>query len=206
MLKNKFGKDFHIHLYAPPHLITLSKLKKLYNAGLDEIRFHPNLTNKKEWGRINLAAKFKWDIGIEIPVIPGMKKELADLIDFFKDKIDFLNLNELEISDTNMDAMLKRGFKPKDRLSCAVKGSEELAEDLLNYCIDKKFSVHYCTTKLKDKVQLANRIKRRAKNIAAKFDIINEDGTLFRGAVYLEKPGFDYRKKLNLLSKKKRNI
>src|SRR3989338_71013 len=48
-------------------------LKKLYAAGLDEIRFHPNISNKKEWNKILLAKKYRWKAGIEIPVIPKME-------------------------------------------------------------------------------------------------------------------------------------
>ena len=44
--------------------------------------------------------------------------------------------------------------------------------------------MHYCTATLKDKVQLANRIKRRAKNVAKDYDIITKEGLLFRGAIY----------------------
>jgi len=45
-------------------------------------------------------------------------------------------------------------------------------------------NVHYCTAKLKDKVQLGRRIKRRAKNIKKEYDIVDEDGILIRGAIY----------------------
>lgn len=205
MLKKRFGKKFHIHLYAPFPLITASKLKRLYSAGLDEIRLHPDFHSKKDWNKINLVKKFGWDIGIEIPVIPGMKKETIKLVDYFKQYIKFLNLNELEISDTNMHEILKMGMKPKNNLSYAVKGSEELAIELLNHYKNSKLNIHYCTTRLKDAVQLANRIKLRAKNIAEPFDVVNRDGTLLRGAIYLPelKPGFGYRRKLEKINKKR---
>jgi len=56
--------------------------------------------------------------------------------------------------------------------------------------------VHYCTATLKDRVQLANRIKRRAKNIAKPYDILTEEGLLYRGAVYSTKNLEKLRKKL----------
>jgi organic radical activating enzyme len=49
LLKDKYGKQFHIHLYTPPKLVTKEALQKLYDAGLDEIRFHPNLKDDKDW-------------------------------------------------------------------------------------------------------------------------------------------------------------
>ncbi|MBS3122863.1 radical SAM protein [Candidatus Woesearchaeota archaeon] len=232
-LKKKFGKEFHIHLYTPVNLVAEDSLKKLYDAGLDEIRFHLDSYNNKFWKRLSYAEKFKWKIGVEIPVIPECKQEkhiikqnYLNLIDFLAtQKIDFLNFNELEISDTNACKLVEKGFRTKDRYSYGVKGSEELAKELLRY-IDKKrketkhkthgkynnekieddkynseksigtegntgadylFDVHYCTCRLKDAVQLRNRIKRRAKNAAKAYDEVDEDGMLIRGAVYYEK-------------------
>jgi len=194
MLKKRFGKKFHIHLYTPLNLVTEAKLKRLHNAGLDEIRFHPMLDKPDEWKRIELAKKFDWDVGVEIPVIPGKKKETIKLIDFIKDKVDFLNLNELEISDTNVNKLVERGFKPKDKISYGVKGSEKLAKELMKYLTKSKLNIHYCTTTTKDKAQLAKRIKRRAVNVALKTDFITKEGTLVRGIIYLPelKPGFGY--------------
>ncbi len=231
LLKKTFGKKFHIHLYTPLNLINEKNLKKLHSAGLDEIRVHPDLDNKKLWNRIDLlkskkfstglqpAVKhsvlyqgekfldskkasrlsfesFNWKAGVEIPVVPGKKKQTISLIMFIKDKVDFLNLNELEISDSNASHLVEKGFKPKDDISYGVKGSETLAKELLKYC--KNINVHYCTATLKDRVQLAKRIKRRAKNIAKPYDKVTSEGMLIRGAIYLPElaPSFGYRKRL----------
>ncbi|MFC1705104.1 radical SAM protein, partial [Nanoarchaeota archaeon] len=107
LLKKKFGREFHIHLYTPTKLITEEKLKKLNKAGLDEIRFHPDIENNKEWNRIELAKKLHWSVGVEIPVIPGKAKETKQLIDYLSTiNINFLNLNELEISDTKLKLVM----------------------------------------------------------------------------------------------------
>ena len=205
LLKKKFGKKFHIHLYTPLNLVTEAKLKQLHQAGLDEIRFHPMLDKPNEWKKVELANKFKWDVGVEIPVIPGKKRETKKLVDFIKDKVDFLNLNELEISDTNVNKLVEKGFKPKNKFSYGVKGSEKLAKDLLNYLKKSKLNVHYCTTTTKDKAQLAKRIKRRALNVALKTDFITKEGTLVRGVIYLPelKPDFGYGLQVESINAKK---
>lgn len=205
LLKKKFGRRFHIHLYTPLNLVTEEKLRQLYTAGLDEIRFHPMLDKSDEWPRLLLARKFGWDVGVEIPVIPGKKKETIKLINYVQDKIDFLNLNELEISDTNANRLRERGFRQKSCLSYAVKGSQELAKELLKHLAKTKLNVHYCTAQTKDKAQLTRRIKRRALSVAKKFDFITTDGTLVRGAIYLKetKPGLDYQKRMSKINKLK---
>lgn len=184
-LKKRFGKGFHIHLYTPLNLVTEDALKKLYDAGLDEIRFHPDIYHNKLWQRLELARKFDWDIGVEVPIIPDIKDKYLKLIDFIKSKIDFLNMNELEVSDTNVNKIVEKGFTTKDYLSYGVLGSDQLAKELLHY-IDKKgyrINVHYCTAKLKDAVQLRKRITKRARNVKKIYDKI-DDGILVRGAIY----------------------
>ncbi len=203
-LKRAFTKNFHIHLYTSFDLATEERLKQLYDSGLDEIRFHADLDNSKLWERIAVANKFDWDVGVEIPVIPGKKTKTLNLLNFLSNKIKFINLNELEVSDAKANTLGKQGFRTKDRLSYGVKGSEQLAKELLKYAAKNcSYNVHYCTAKLKDRVQLASRIKRRANNIKEYFDIMNKNGTLTRGAIYLPYllPTFDYQKKLDAITK-----
>jgi pyruvate formate-lyase activating enzyme-like uncharacterized protein len=161
------------------------------------------------WKRIDIARNFDWDIGIEIPVIPGKKEKIQRLMRFFEGKIKFMNLNELEIADAKASSLTKLGMQTKDKLSYGVKGSETLAKELLRFAEKEvSYSVHYCTAKLKDKVQLSKRIARRAKNVKQKFDILNRDGTLTRGVIYLPylAPSFDYSEKLSKLTLKQRKF
>lgn len=202
LLKDEFGHGFHIHLYTPLDLVKEDTLRKLHDAGLDEIRFHPDFDKPEEWDRLKAAQDFNWDYGIEIPAIPEKKEQTTKLIDYSKGLIQFLNINELEISDTNA---MRTTYEPKDMISYAVKGSEELALELMEYCKDKNFNVHYCTTTLKDRIQMANRIKLRAKNIAKAFDKVTDEGLLLRAAVYLDDlaPGKDYNKNKETINKEK---
>ncbi|MCX6695906.1 MAG: radical SAM protein [Candidatus Altiarchaeota archaeon] len=202
MLKRRFGGNFHIHLYTSGELATVERLKMLNKAGLDEIRFHPDFLKQDFRRSIGLenALKFGWDVGCEIPVIPGKLGETKRLIDYInKIGVAFLNLNELEISETNAASMEKRGFTPAGEISFAVKGSRETAMKLLRYCAkNTKLKVHYCTVMLKDGVQLRNRLERRARNVAKDYDVVTNEGLLYRGAIYLPKlsPSFDYGNKI----------
>ncbi|PIZ50814.1 radical SAM protein [Candidatus Woesearchaeota archaeon CG_4_10_14_0_2_um_filter_33_13] len=199
-LKEHFGKDFHAHLYTSLRLVNDDNLQKLYMSGLDEIRFHPDLDSDSFWKRIDLATKFPWEVGIEAPLIPGKEKEFKQLIDFIQDKVMFLNLNELEVADNSQSKLLEMGFKTKDQFSYAIEGSLELGLSLIKYIKEKGYhlKVHLCTAKLKDSVQLAERIKREAQGTKKVFDLVDNEGLLTRGALYLEelKPGVGYRESL----------
>ncbi len=198
-LKAEFGKQFHIHLYTTPESIKLDVLKALHVAGLDEIRLHPDLQDDSKWGNLKLPTEFGWDYGIEIPVIPGLFKETAKLVEFSAGKIKFLNLNELEIADNSQNKLNALGYFTKSEESYAVKGSEQMALKLMGL-IEQRHNIiiHYCTAKLKDRVQLGNRIRLRAKGSARLFDVITPQGTLIRGAVYLPglEPGSEYQQRL----------
>jgi len=205
-VKKEFGKRFHVHLYTPLVLVNDERLEKLFKAGLDEIRFHPNFDDSKLWENMKFAKRFDWDVGVEIPVVPGKEKEIFKLVDFIKNNVDFINLNELEVADNKVNKLVKLGFSTKDCVSYAVKGSEKLAKELLEYCSrHTNLDAHYCSSKLKDKIQLAERIKKRARGVKRKFDRVTEEGMLIRGAIYLKRlvPSTGYRRKLENADKEK---
>ena len=195
LLKKEFGNNFHIHLYTSG-LKNGDKIKNLITAGLDEIRFHPNpiyWNNMKKSpisSIIKSTLKTNCDVAIEIPVIPDMEKEIFTLIQWAESiGIKWINLNELEFSETNAKKLKDKGYKVKDDISSAVKGSQETANKVIKMIGNENFKtgVHYCSSSFKDGIQLRNRIKRRAKNVAKEYEIISEDGTLIKGLIFTKK-------------------
>ncbi|MCG3220244.1 MAG: radical SAM protein [Candidatus Heimdallarchaeota archaeon] len=184
-LKQEFGQNFHCHLYTS-HSLTKTQLDELFNVGLDEIRFHPprlNLTNNMKKS-IEESRKLKWITGIEIPVIPDKEQPISEIIDFAIDnKLHFINLNEFEITEANFEILSKMNYESKGAVSAAVKGSEELAYKLLKHFKTYPIAIHYCSSKYKDKVQLRNRLIRRAKNYSKPFDTILNDGLIARARI-----------------------
>jgi pyruvate formate-lyase activating enzyme-like uncharacterized protein len=185
-LKSEFGKTHHIHLYTSQ--TDAKKIAKAAKAGLDEIRFHPPLAL---WGRLDkspyakaVAASKKQglDVGLELPVILGRGKDLVGAIKFAEEAgLDFVNLNELEFSETNWRALRKLEFDVKDDISSGVMGSQRLALDLLR--LDADVPMHYCSASFKDGVQLRRRIMRRAKIVKRPFEVLTKDGTFLKGII-----------------------
>ncbi len=187
LLKEAFGPEHHIHLYTT--VTSEVAIRKVAEAGLDEIRFHPDeslwadIENTPYRDAVKLSMGLGMDVGFEIPVIPGMEEEIMALIrSAGRLGMDFVNLNELEFSDNNRPAMEERGFVQKNEIDYGVLGSEEEAYRILRDC-RAKIPVHYCSASFKNSVQLRLRIKRRAENVARKYDYITEDGTLVRGLI-----------------------
>ncbi len=198
LLKEKFGEKHHIHLYTASG--NMEAYKILAEHGLDEIRIHPppevwgKIENTIYGKRIMWAVKTDMDVGVEVPAIPGYEEGLIHLIRFSSEAgVKFVNLNELEFSETNAEEMLKRGFDVKSDVSSAAKGSEELAVKIVKN-VDVPITVHYCSSSFKDAVQMKNRIKRRAKNVAKDYEVITEEGTLILGVIYADDITLAYKK------------
>ncbi len=147
--KQEFSEDFHCHLYTSYSLSKI-QLKKLFDAGLDEIRFHPprlNLTDEMKNSIIE-SNRMDWATGIEIPLIPDKEKDISNIIEFAAaNKLQFVNLNEFEITEANYEILRKMNYKTKGAASAAVKGSEELAYRILKLYIQYPITIHYCSSK-----------------------------------------------------------
>jgi len=188
-LKQHYGSTFHIHLYTSG-LVNTQRIPDLIQAGLDEIRFHPEPTYWKKMNQSPLQKVIKQSVSttaqvaIEIPAIPNMDQEIISLINWAdKQKIDYINLNELEFSEQNEEALYTKGYTIKDDLSAAAKGSQETAYQVLTYFETQpvNIGIHYCSSSFKDGIQLTNRMKRRARNIATYHDVITDEGTILKG-------------------------
>lgn len=174
LLKHELGAEHYIHLYtglAPPR----RTLQQLVSAGLDEIRLHPPL---ELWAAFDRSVYYRaltdakavgLHAGVEIPAI----KDVPALLKAIEQCQAFLNLNELEFSETNYNAMRAEGYIPQTS-SYAAEGSEDIARDILRAAQ----RVYFCSSTSKDRIQLRERLKRKANFIARDFDEVTEDGTL----------------------------
>ena len=183
--KQEFGDEFHCHLYTS-HSLTKPQLEKLFSAGLDEIRFHPprlNLTDAMK-NSIKESNRMDWITGIEIPMIPNEEQNVREIIEFaITNELQFINLNEFEITEANYEILRRMNYQTKDNVSAAVKGSEELALKILKHYKQHPITIHFCSSKYKDNVQLRSRLIRRAKNYSKAFDVVLNDGLIARARV-----------------------
>jgi len=189
MLKERFGPDHHIHLYTAT--MDAGKAEALRDAGLDEIRFHPP---SHLWDRLEetplkeIAGMDGMDVGIEVPALPGHEKGLRSLLDFCDSAgIGFVNLNELEFSESNWHMMDDMKYDVLEETSSAVRGSAVTAAAVMGE--RRKTPVHFCSSAFKDGVQLRKRLIRRAERVAEEYDLVTEDGTILRGLLYADDPG-----------------
>jgi len=158
-LKKRFGKNFHVHIYLSTLLVDERKIKIL-SRFVDEIRFHPMFEKpiEEEIKKIAIAKKYfnKKDTGIEIPVFPDKKNETIKLISEAIPHIGFLNLNELEIGESNLNWINKNYSINEDTYT--IKNSIKIGKERIKK-FEKQIDVHLCTAKTKNWYQFRNRLK-----------------------------------------------
>ena len=179
-LKNNF-KDFHIHIYLSTKLVDEKNLKKLAEF-VDEVRFHPEFLSSKEKFdedvlKVKMAKKFwkRGNIGLEMPMIPGREVEMLEFILKVRESIDFVNLNELEIGDTNFDYIVNEFSLDKEGYTVrwSIKKGLWLMKEIEK--ANGKLKVHLCTAKTKNWHQYKNRLKNHT---IMEFGKRTSDGTV----------------------------
>jgi len=168
-LKEKLGKDFHIHIYLPTNLLSLEALQKLHPF-VDEVRFHPRfligeeLKEEEDIQKIKQASEIfgKNNTGIELPMLPDKKEKILSFVKKVGPYISFLNLNELEISDTNLDIMNNNYAQDKEDYAIpgSIKSGLWIIRELKKE--DSKLKVHLCTAETKMTYQFKNRLLKHS--------------------------------------------
>ncbi|MFB6166555.1 MAG: radical SAM protein [Haloarculaceae archaeon] len=189
LLKDEYGEDFHTHLYTG---ITGGRenMRRLSEAGLDEIRFHPPY---EQWGDLHGT---EWEDILYIAreegltpafEIPGIRPE-PEFLEFLDEgAADFCNVNEFEMSQGNYRRMQQQGFELKEGHMSAVDGSRE---EILEVMGDHE-QVYFCTSVFKDAAQHRRRLKRMARNVRRPFDEVTDDGTLVYGKTWADPERFE---------------
>jgi hypothetical protein len=183
LLKEIFGDDFHIHLYTTGIVANSASLKALEKAGLDEIRFHVRSLDYID--RVKLAKRVLGEdvaVGVEVPVLPDHKsveilKQMIKELDSIG--VDFVNLNEAEVSPSNVGQVVARGYAV-DEGGYVVKGSGQAALDILKWATHnvRQLSVHYCPARFKDRVQMRLRLLRKAIRTLKPYHRVTGEGLL----------------------------
>lgn len=170
LLKKEYGTGFHTHLYTSQTDISEVDIQQLKEAGLDEIRFHPQ-TN--DWTGIQRSVQTGIVVGIEVPALPGKKENLIELAKRAEDiGVSFLNINELEASETNFDRLVSLGMKLVNMDGASIEGSASTALEVLEWSKDnlQNLTVHFCSARFKDSVQMRKRLERRLEQTIREFE------------------------------------
>ena len=140
-LKAAFGSEHHIHCYTSIP-IKPEQATELGEAGLDELRFHLlDLSIERYLESVTAADKAGICVGIELPAEPDKEEKLLALLEELNDSpVQFLNLNELEITVGNQENMDVRGFNLAGGITAAEGCSAEPWNEIERCCQGHEFS------------------------------------------------------------------
>lgn len=176
-IRERFGKRLYVWLYTNGDLVNKEKLRRLKEAGLDEIRFNISAGNydlrgvKDSLGIIDTVA-------VEIPAVPedyervsGRLAELAGI------GIRYLNIHQLFVSDTSYKNFLDRSYTYPRCTRVSVFESEMAALKLIQEALDRKIElpVNYCSATYKARLQGKGRRKRFAPYVKEAFEEITKN-------------------------------
>ena len=97
--------------------------------------------------------------------------------------VQFLNLNELEITVGNQENMDVRGFNLSGGITAAAEGSADLALRLKEAAKHLDFHLKFCSARYKDAGQLRARFKRRGQANLRPYEVLSDDDTIMFGAI-----------------------
>jgi pyruvate formate-lyase activating enzyme-like uncharacterized protein len=156
-LRQTCGPDLHIWLYTNGMLATGDKLRRLAQAGLDEIRFDIGATDY-DLCHVRKASGIVPTVTVEIPAVPEEEGRLLRLLpELHRAGVSHLNLHQLRLTPHNARHLLEREYTfvhgPKvtvlESELCALRLVAASARD------DLPLAVNYCSFVYKHRFQAA---------------------------------------------------
>ena len=112
-------------------------------------------------------------VGLEVPAIPGKQEDLKKIAKRAEEiGVSFLNINELEASETNFDQLVSMGMRLTNMEGASIDGSASTAIEVLEWSKNglQNLSVHFCSARFKDSVQMRRRLERRLEHTIRRFE------------------------------------
>ncbi len=181
-VKRHFGDRLHLWLYTNGLSLTAEGLKRLADAGLDEIRFNIAAAG---YGlkKVALATTAIETVTVEIPAIPEDEARLTDLIASLRGVgVRHLNLHQLRCTPRNLPQLLKRRYTMVHGPRVTVLESELSALRTLRKVADSGIDlpVNYCSFAYKQRYQ-AMAYHRHLADVARKpYESVSRTGRIRR--------------------------
>lgn len=156
------GPDLHIWIYTNGTLVTEDTLRRLTDAGLDEIRFDIGAT-EYDLRHVRRAQGIVPTVTVEIPSVPEEHARLKGLLpELTATGVSHLNLHQLRLTPHNARHLLERDYTYIHGPKVTVLESELCALDLVAYGARSKLplAINYCSFVYKYRFQAAASRKR----------------------------------------------
>lgn len=177
-IKKRFGAAMHVWLYTNGTLVDGEKLRRLQDAGLDEIRFDIGATAYR-LDPLRPAVGTIPTVTVEIPAIAEDLELLkGKMVEMRDTGVNHLNLHQLRLTPYNLPKLLPRGYRYLHGEKVTVLDSELAALELLHYAIDRQIGlpVNYCSFVFKNRYQGLAARRRNASFLIKPFETLTANG------------------------------
>jgi uncharacterized protein len=177
-IRQEFWNSLYLWMYTNGDGMDRSALKKLQDAGLNEIRF--NLSARKyDLAPVVLSKEYIPTVTVEIPAIPEDFDLLKDMVGEMESAgVNFLNLHQLDANEYNYKALSQRNYHFLHQPLIPVFESELCALKLLVFAREHgvQLPINYCCSAYKDRFQGRDRRTRQSRVILKGFEEITSAG------------------------------
>jgi pyruvate formate-lyase activating enzyme-like uncharacterized protein len=137
--------DLHFWIYTNGILADEQRLVSIRELGIREIRFNlaANNYDEKTLSKVELARDIFEYIVVEVPSYPRQKDRLIKCLPSLnRIRIDQLNLQELLITQANMNSLEGEGYQSGMLFLTKyfLYGSRKMSIEVMQYCADMHFS------------------------------------------------------------------
>ncbi len=186
-MRKEMGGNFYIWLYTNGDFASKENLRKLKDAGLNEIRFDL-AARDYDTKPLEHAKKMIDVVSVETPVIPEDEDKLKEILPKLKRLgVDYVNLHELMFNKNNLEDMKEREYKiligssETDYIrTIPAYGSELAALRVMEFAMDNeiKIPINFCSRYYKRHVQNPLKNKNAAEIMKKPHEIVTDSGYL----------------------------
>jgi pyruvate formate-lyase activating enzyme-like uncharacterized protein len=154
-IRKEIGNKIYLWVYTNGDLVTEDRLKRLKQAGLNEIRFNIS-AREYDLKPVELATNIFETVAVEIPAIPeDLRVVKRRIIEMQKIGVRYLNLHQLCTDKFNYKNFIARDYALLYNPPFNVSNSEITALELIRFALRKKssLSLNYCSSEYKDMFQ-----------------------------------------------------
>lgn len=211
-VRRRLGDGVHLWLYTNGTLLTADLVRRLRDAGLDEIRFDLGAVGY-HLKKLRLAVGVIPTVTVEIPAVPADEELLKQkLVEMSQAGVDHLNLHQMRLTPHNFGPLTTRGYTFLHGEKVTVLESELLALRMIRFGMEKgvNLPVHYCSFPYKRRFQHAAARRRAAQVFGVAGEVmtqpaylrtLSETAVSYREAVLLQNPSYRHPfKKITLES------
>lgn len=179
-IRRHFGSSLYIWLYTNGLLTNRETLRRLRDAGIDEVRFNIGAGNYS-LDPVREAVGIIPNVTVEIPAVPEKEDLLWEKIGEMADSgVNFLNLHQIRCTPFNGKHLLARNYTLLHGPRVAVLESELTALRMLARLRERgmDFPVNYCSSIYRSRFQTAGARRRNARMARKPWEDITEAGLI----------------------------